>query len=551
MNQRTIIIIATITAGLATVLWVQPSVAQRRGGGGGGGGGRMSGFRAPSASRNIGHAPAMSRPSMPHPSVNRPSAPRPSAPRPSAPRPSAIRPSAPRPSAPQQPVTRPATRPQLPSGGIQKPNLGNSPNGNRPNTTLPNINRPGNNKPSYTRPGGSTRPSLPGNERPGIGSGITKPGGINSPGGITKPGGITRPNPGGIAKPLPGGGPSGSQLDDFLGIKRPSRPGGATTLPGIVGDKRPGLGGDKFPGLDGDKRPGVDGDRFPGIDGDRRPGIGDGNRPNLGNIGSNNINVGNVNVGNKIDFSKDRNAWIDQRHEMGDRVRVNAGGRYAFDYRYGNYRRGVTGGFVYYRGWGGDPFYGWRRPTRVAFAAYLGAAWFTPTPVYYAYGTGGNVYYENNTVYVNGEAAGTPEAYAQDAISIAASAPAPPATEAAAGAADASTQPEEEWLPLGVFAYTKEGVDDSQAMIELAVNKQGVLAGTYYNEATKVSRSLKGSIDKDSRRAVVGFADGENTDTVLEMGVDNLTEDEVSALLHRGTEESEPVLLVRLEAPEE
>lgn len=50
-----------------------------------------------------------------------------------------------------------------------------------------------------------------------------------------------------------------------------------------------------------------------------------------------------------------------------------------------------------------------------------------------------------------------------------------------------------EWLPLGTFVLTREGVNDSQAMLELAVNGQGVLAGTCYNEATQISRSLKGN----------------------------------------------------------
>jgi hypothetical protein len=86
-------------------------------------------------------------------------------------------------------------------------------------------------------------------------------------------------------------------------------------------------------------------------------------------------------------------------------------------------------------------------------------------------------------------------------------------------------------------------------MIELAVNKQGVLAGTYYNEATQVSRSLKGSIDQTSQRAAVGFADGKNADMVLETGINNLTQDEAPGLLHAGPERSTPVLLVRLQAP--
>jgi hypothetical protein len=59
-------------------------------------------------------------------------------------------------------------------------------------------------------------------------------------------------------------------------------------------------------------------------------------------------------------------------------------------------------------------------------------------------------------------------------------------------------------------------------MLELAVNKQGVVAGTYYNEATEVSRSLKGMLDQTSQRAAMGFADGKNAEVVLETGIYNL-----------------------------
>jgi hypothetical protein len=147
------------------------------------------------------------------------------------------------------------------------------------------------------------------------------------------------------------------------------------------------------------------------------------------------------------------------------------------------------------------------------------------------------VYYENNVVYVDGQAAGTPEEYAAQSTALVASAPA--------------EVTDTEWLPLGTFALTREGVNDSQAMLELAVNKQGVLAGTYYNEATQVSRSLKGMLDQASQRAAIGFADGKNADVVLETGIQNLTQDEAPALLHQGKDRSGPVLLVRLQAPAE
>jgi hypothetical protein len=279
-------------------------------------------------------------------------------------------------------------------------------------------------------------------------------------------------------------------------------------------------------------------------------GSGDRNRPNLGDrdgnrvgqIGSRDVNVGNVNIGNSVDFSKDQKAWINNRHSVGNQVRLNAGNRYNNAYRTGAYRRGIVGGYPYYNSWGSrGGYYGWGAPTAAAFGAFLGATTANnlfPNRVYYAYGSGGNVYYEDNTVYVNGTAAGTPQEYAEQAINYVAAAPPPEQTG------------EEEWLPLGVFAFTQEDVDDSQAMIEIAVNKQAVLAGTYYNEATQVSRPLKGTIDQESQRAVLGFADGENTDVALEMGMFNLTQDETPGLLHRGTDDSSPVLLVRLKEPE-
>jgi hypothetical protein len=218
---------------------------------------------------------------------------------------------------------------------------------------------------------------------------------------------------------------------------------------------------------------------------------------------------------------------------------MNAGNRYASAYASGAYRRGVVGGYPYYHAWGARaPDYGWQAASYAALGTFMGASWAAAAqPVYYGYGSGGNVYYEDNTVYVNGQAAGTPEQYAQQATSLVTAAPAQVA--------------DTEWLPLGAFAFTREDVGDSQGMIELAINKQGVLAGTYYNEATSAGRPLKGTLDQKSQRAAVGFADGQNPDVVLETGIYNLTQDEAPGLLHFGSAESIPILLVRLQPPAE
>lgn len=275
-------------------------------------------------------------------------------------------------------------------------------------------------------------------------------------------------------------------------------------------------------------------DRLPGGQGNLP--VAKGNLPGIGNDRRPDVNVGNVNIGNSVNYSKDQKAWINNQHNTGNLVRANAGNRYYGAYNSGLYRRGVVGGYPYYGGWANrGPYYGWRAASYVTFGAFMGAAWANTQPMYYAYGNGGNVYYENNVAYVNDQPAGTPEQYTQQVQAQVAAAPA--------------TATDADWLPLGAFAFTREGVDDSQAMIELAIDKQGVIAGTYYNETTGVSRSLKGTLDRNTQRVAVGFADGKNANSVLETGIYNLTQDEAPGLLHFGTTETQPVLLVRLQSP--
>jgi hypothetical protein len=254
------------------------------------------------------------------------------------------------------------------------------------------------------------------------------------------------------------------------------------------------------------------------------------------------VNVGNVNIGNSVNYSSNRQAWVSQRQNWGNNVRTGVGNRYNNVFTNNFYRSGVVpGGYNYYGGWAArGPYYAWSPFNWASFGSFLGGAWATAQPAFYAYGQGGNVYYENNVVYINGQAAGTPAQYYQQAQTLAAAAP----------AADQLNAQQQEWLPLGVFALTSEDTGDSQAVVQLAVNKQGVIAGTYYNEANQVNRPIQGTVDAQSQRAAMRFADNKNTDRVLETGIDNLTKDEAPALLHFGADQSQPVLLVRLKHPE-
>jgi hypothetical protein len=162
-------------------------------------------------------------------------------------------------------------------------------------------------------------------------------------------------------------------------------------------------------------------------------------------------------------------------------------------------------------------------------------------PVYYVYGTGGNVVYRDTIVYVDGQRYATADEYYQQASDLADAAP-----EIAEDQADKI-----EWLPLGVFAYTQKGVSETNTYLQLAVTKDGVIGGTLFNEATNTSRPLEGTVDKKTQRAAWTFADGKNTDTVMETSIYSLTKDKAPALVHFGPKKTQEVELVRMEEPKD
>ena len=107
-----------------------------------------------------------------------------------------------------------------------------------------------------------------------------------------------------------------------------------------------------------------------------------------------------------------------------------------------------------------------------------------------------------------------------------------------------------EWLPLGVFALTNEGVNASSMYLQLALSKDGVIAGTFYNESTGATHPVEGMVDEKTQRAVWKAADGSNANLVMETGVFNLTKDQAPVLVHFGPEQTQTALLVRLDESE-
>lgn len=157
-------------------------------------------------------------------------------------------------------------------------------------------------------------------------------------------------------------------------------------------------------------------------------------------------------------------------------------------------------------------------------------------PVYYDYGT--NLYYEDDNVYYDGQVVATSDEYAQQAQEIVANVP--------------DVDPDNvEWMPLGIFALTQEdgSVEDSTLFLQLAISKEGIIAGTFQNTATDKAFEVEGTIDRESQRAAWGQV-GESW-PIMETGIYNLTENEAGALLHFGDGQTQQWTMVRVDEPKE
>src|SRR5262249_3020801 len=100
----------------------------------------------------------------------------------------------------------------------------------------------------------------------------------------------------------------------------------------------------------------------------------------------------------------------------------------------------------------------------------------------------------------------------------------PAQTQTAAAQTNGTTG---DWLPLGVFALTKKGdtTTTPSMYLQLAMNKQGLLSGTYYNTTTDVSHELEGKVDQTTQKAAWKMANNESS-PILETALFNLTQNE-------------------------
>jgi len=207
------------------------------------------------------------------------------------------------------------------------------------------------------------------------------------------------------------------------------------------------------------------------------------------------------------------------------------------------YRGGWYGG----RGWYGNHFnawwpggwwggWGWGMGAGLMMGLAWGelAGWggYGAAPVAYNYGT--NVCYQDDGVYVQGERVGTAEEYAQQAATI-----------ASQGGADVKIAPDDQWRPLGVFALARSEETNPSTFLSLAIDKTGLLRGTYYDAVSDSTMNVTGKVDKKSQRAA--WTIGDKKTPVYEAGLSNLTQQQTTILVHRDGGKVEQMLLVRVD----
>jgi hypothetical protein len=159
-----------------------------------------------------------------------------------------------------------------------------------------------------------------------------------------------------------------------------------------------------------------------------------------------------------------------------------------------------------------------------------------------SYDYGVNVVYEGDNVYVDGKRRASAKQYSQQAIELAnTSEEQPPAPMPPAEGQQA------EYLPLGVWAFVQEEKGDAYMFFQISIDKNGVVSGAYKNLLSGETSPISGQVDKKTQR--VAWKIGSNSSTVIEAGLENLTEDVASCLVHFGTDTTQTWLLVRLKDP--
>lgn len=194
------------------------------------------------------------------------------------------------------------------------------------------------------------------------------------------------------------------------------------------------------------------------------------------------------------------------------------------------------------RGWYGDHFnawwpggwwggFGWGMLAGLAWGDLAGWGGYAAAPVAYDYGT--TVCYQDDGVYVQGERVGSADDYARQASDL-----------AGQGAA-ATPAADDQWRPLGVYALARAEEANPSTFMSLAIDKAGLLRGTYYDAVSDTTTNMAGKVDKKTQKAA--WTIGDKKTPVYEAGLANLTQSQTTILVHRDGGKVEQMLLVRVD----
>jgi hypothetical protein len=205
------------------------------------------------------------------------------------------------------------------------------------------------------------------------------------------------------------------------------------------------------------------------------------------------------------------------------------------------YVRGGSYGAIFTPGWYRGRSGAWVAARWTAASVWVVPAWstvsvycgITAPPIVYDYGA--SLVIENNYVYVNGEQTATAEQYANQAIDF------------VDRGRQARPADDDAWQPLGVFGMIQGDEKIAQHIFQLAVNKDGIVRGNYYNAVADDTKPVYGSVDQKTQR--VAWSIGEKKEIVFETGLNNLTQEQTTLLIHYGKERTDQMVLVRLEQP--
>ncbi len=252
--------------------------------------------------------------------------------------------------------------------------------------------------------------------------------------------------------------------------------------------------------------------------------------------------AGNINTGNRTTVER---AAV--RGPSGNVISAGRGAQFVNgQFIGGNSWAAVNGNFTRYNYFGGGYYARYPGAWFPGKWAIAGTAWAATTwavagtycgcseeGVYYDYED--NVAYQDDTVYYEGEPVGTSEEYYEEASEIASS---------------GEQSSDEEWMPIGVFALIKDADQkETERVIQLALNRDGAIRGNLHDMLTEKVTPVIGAVDKETQRVAIGIEG--NDQLLVEVGLYNLTNDEVPILIHFSKDKRQQATLIRLKTPED